>query len=68
MGPIVGVEQLLQQVQKLGFKNDISILDLGCGSGLVGEQLHKRGYQNIDGIDLSAEFLKEAQKKGVYRY
>ena len=61
-------EQLTGKLEGFGFKKDISVLDLGCGSGLVGKQLHKRGYQNIDGLDLSEEFLEEAQKKGVYRY
>ena len=68
IGPAVAAEQLTGKLEEFGFKKDISVLDLGCGSGLVGEQLHKRGYQNIDGLDLSEEFLEEAQKKGVYRY
>ena len=68
IGPGVAADQLQQKLEEFRFKKDISIVDLGCGSGLVGEQLHKRGYRNIDGVDLSVEFLKEARRKGVYRY
>ena len=40
------------------------ILDAGCGTGLVGEQLAKRGYDAFDGVDLSAEMLRRAKTRG----
>lgn len=43
------------------------VLDAGCGTGLAGEELHRRGLMTIDGIDLSAEMLDVAAKKSVYR-
>ncbi|WP_162906783.1 class I SAM-dependent DNA methyltransferase [Algihabitans albus] len=43
------------------------ILDVGCGTGLVGQALADSGCSCIDGIDISAEMLAEAGKKGVYR-
>ena len=43
------------------------ILDAGCGSGIVGVELARRGAQTIDGIDLSEEMLNVAEKTGVYR-
>jgi predicted TPR repeat methyltransferase len=46
---------------------DGSILDAGCGTGLVGEELNKRGYRNIDALDFSREMLDEAQRKNIYR-
>lgn len=46
---------------------DTRILDVGCGTGLSGEALTKRGYTNIDGIDPSAEMLAIAKRKGVYQ-
>lgn len=42
------------------------IIDLGCGTGLVGEALQARGYNNLDGLDLSAQMLKVARRKQVY--
>lgn len=46
---------------------DVRILDVGCGTGLSGEALTKRGFKNIDGIDPSAEMLAIAKRKGVYQ-
>jgi ubiquinone/menaquinone biosynthesis C-methylase UbiE len=46
---------------------DAAILDAGCGTGLAGEELHRRGVTTIDGIDLSLEMLKVAAEKSVYR-
>lgn len=40
-------------------------LDLGCGTGLVGERL--RGHAAfLEGVDLSGAMLEEAGRKGVY--
>ncbi|MCG6903069.1 MAG: methyltransferase domain-containing protein [Rhodobacter sp.] len=43
------------------------ILDFGCGTGLSGVALKLAGFQVIDGADLSADMLKGAKAKGVYR-
>ena len=40
------------------------ILDAGCGTGLVGVELAKQGYDAFDGVDLSAEMLRYAKKRG----
>ncbi|MCP4345141.1 MAG: class I SAM-dependent methyltransferase [Desulfobacterales bacterium] len=42
------------------------ILDVGCGTGLVGSELNCHGFSNITGIDISANILKEAESKKVY--
>lgn len=42
------------------------VLDVGCGTGLVGEVLKSKGYSNIDGLDYSMEMLDVARTKGVY--
>ena len=44
-----------------------SILDVGCGTGIVAEALQRRGFTTIDGIDISPEMLAEAERKQVYR-
>ena len=36
---------------------NIKILDAGCGSGLTGIELKKRGYANIHGVDFSKSML-----------
>jgi len=45
---------------------DAHVLDAGAGTGLVGIELARLGYQNIDGMDMSQGMLDEARKKGVY--
>ena len=42
-----------------------SVLDLGCGTGLVGLEL-KSFLKNIDGVDLSKFMLEEANNKKIY--
>jgi len=47
--------------------NDVKILDYGCGTGLVAEELTKVGFQHIDGIDLNLTSLQKAKEKGCLR-
>lgn len=44
-----------------------SIIDLGCGTGLVGEALAQHGFTAIDGADYSAGMLRVAGRKNCYR-
>ena len=44
-----------------------SLLDIGCGTGLLGQCLADIGFQTIDGLDLSPEMMQVAQRRGVYR-
>jgi predicted TPR repeat methyltransferase len=43
------------------------VLDVGAGTGLVGERLSFRGIRPIDGTDISPEMLKVAAAKDCYR-
>ena len=45
---------------------DAAILDLGCGTGLIGTAVRVLGAV-LDGIDLSENMLKEAARRGLYR-
>ncbi len=47
-------------------EQDLSILDIGCGTGLSGEMLAKTGFTRIDGCDVNPEMLEIAKKRGVY--
>lgn len=46
--------------------SDAPILDVGAGTGLVGECLNKTGNKKIIGIDISSEMLKKAKLKRCY--
>ena len=45
---------------------DTPILDVGAGTGLVGECLYKTGNKKIIGIDISQEMLDQAKLKKCY--
>jgi predicted TPR repeat methyltransferase len=43
------------------------VLDVGCGTGLVGRELRARGFGGrVIGLDLSAASLEVAQESGAY--
>ena len=48
-------------------RRDVTVLDAGSGTGLVGEELHKLGYTTMDALDYSPDMLEEAEKKKLYR-
>jgi predicted TPR repeat methyltransferase len=43
------------------------VLDAACGSGLTGAALARLGYDDIEGIDISARLLEIAARTGAYR-
>ena len=45
---------------------DTPILDVGAGTGLVGELLYRTGNKKIIGIDISPEMLEQAKSKECY--
>ena len=45
---------------------DTPILDVGAGTGLVGEYLYKAGNKKIIGVDISPEMLMQAKLKRCY--
>lgn len=48
-------------------QKDIKILDVGAGTGAVGEMLKARGFTNVDALDISQEMLNLAAKRGLYK-
>ena len=52
-----GPRETVKLFKKYSKNKDIKILDAGCGTGLVGIELKKNGYTNIDGADLSKKLL-----------
>ena len=45
---------------------DASIVEAGCGTGLIGEILKNNGYKTLTGVDISAGMLEVAEQKGAY--
>ncbi|NWV24093.1 MET27 protein, partial [Origma solitaria] len=43
------------------------LLDVACGTGLVAQELHRRGFRCLHGVDGSAGMLERARSTGLYR-
>ncbi|MDX8443059.1 class I SAM-dependent DNA methyltransferase [Mesorhizobium australafricanum] len=69
-GPIIVAELTgaLQTAYVEGERAVITILDAGCGTGLVGMELERLGFRSIDGFDLSEAMVEKARETGVYRH
>ncbi len=61
-----GPKETVEVLSKYQKDKNIKIYDAGCGSGLVGLELKKFGFTDIDGADISKELLDQIPK-GVYK-
>jgi len=50
-------QEAVSVLKKYAFNKNFKILDAGCGTGLVGIELKKHGYTNIEGVDFSQNML-----------
>ena len=69
----VGPREIVKKLQSmiLDFKvreNKIQVLDFGCGTGLVGQEIVNQGLDcEVDGIDISPGMVEKAREKNCYR-
>lgn len=62
VAPDVASSYLVTHGSKTG-----SVLDAGCGTGLVGQSLRRAGFTgSLTGIDVSAESLRRAEQTSAY--
>ena len=61
-----GPKETVNIFKKYAVGKNIKIFDAGCGTGLVGIELKKFGYTNIDGADLSQKLL-DLVPNGLYK-
>jgi predicted TPR repeat methyltransferase len=57
-----GPKETVSVFKKYAENKDILIFDAGCGTGLVGRELKKFGYNNFHGADLSNTLLDTIPK------
>lgn len=55
-------DAIIHQIQN---KSLGSVLDIGCGTGLVGQEV-RRYSQRLEGVDVSSKMLMQAQSKDIY--
>ena len=61
-GPRAGAATLARYVTD----KDAKVLDAGAGTGMVGEELARLGFQRVTALDLSPGMLAVANRKSVY--
>jgi len=61
-----GPQETVNTFKKYSKNKDILIFDAGCGTGLVGKELKKFGYNNFHGADLSQTLL-DSIPKNLYK-
>lgn len=54
-----------EEMTGLGLDNFERALDLGCGTGLMGEKLRGK-VSYLEGVDISAAMIAETARKGIY--
>ena len=61
------VALIIKQLTEGLVKQEIKILDVGCGKGQVGKYLRNDGFKQICGIDLSKSLLESAKETKAYK-
>ena len=59
------MDEAVKQVFQDKPKDEIKIIDAGAGTGMLGIELGKLGYNNLYALDISQGMLDEAKKKNV---
>jgi predicted TPR repeat methyltransferase len=60
------LDDLLQtEMGKLGITGFAHALDLGCGTGLMGERLRQK-VEHLEGVDISTAMIAQTERKGLY--
>ena len=65
-GRYLSPDRIAEAVLRRCPDRSVPILDVACGTGLVGQALARQGYDRITGVDLSEPMLEEARGKGCY--
>ncbi len=64
----VAPKEAVSLLKKYALNRESKILDAGCGTGLVGIELKKCGYSNIEGVDFSQDMLDLILCVGTFTY
>lgn len=57
---------MVKEITKDKRPEQVNIIDFGCGTGLIGQELAAHGFTQITGVDISPGMLEIASNKGCY--
>ncbi|XP_060591756.1 uncharacterized protein LOC132746573 [Ruditapes philippinarum] len=60
------VAQRVADLFPVDVRDNVNILDVGAGTGLVAVELKKLGFKNLDALEPSEPMLLEAKKDNLY--
>jgi predicted TPR repeat methyltransferase len=60
-----GPRRLRETIDRIEPQRALDVLDLGCGTGLVGAALRERA-KTLVGVDLSPAMIEKSRQRGVY--
>ena len=58
-------DMVVAEMTRLGIERFAKAVDLGCGTGLMGERLRQK-VDFLEGVDISAAMIAETARKGIY--
>lgn len=64
---VLQLDAWLQQHRPSLNKANTQLMDIGCGTGLVGPPLIDAGFSLVDGVDLSPHMIEQARRLNIYR-
>merc|ERR1711910_63370 len=67
VGNYNGYSKCAEAFLKLGLNHQVSILALPAGTGLLGAEIGRHGYCNVDGLDSSLGMLGKARSQGTFK-
>lgn len=62
-----GPETFMKYFLPLNMPKTLRVLDIGAGTGALGEKLKEHGYDNIDALDACPAMLAKAKVRNVYQ-
>jgi len=67
VGNYNGYVKCAEAFLKLGLNHNVAVLDLAAGTGLLGGEIGRHGFVEIDGLDSSLGMLAKAKQQGIYK-
>lgn len=64
------IDQVVKSQEEggLGLSKDSEIMDIGSGTGIVGQAMQNGGFSKLHALDVSTNFLDAVRERGFYQH